>query len=552
MTTIPSKNSVRLTRAVMLFVLAVSMIVRYRVLIGENKPYENTWLFVLCGIFMLYSFITNRAVPHFFAVDAACLLPSAILCISTYAGFFYNSPGLNAFPVNLIIIVLTFLAWYVFFCCIRAFRVRFITCPCDERKLSFSQRLLFVLGCAIVLAVTYRCFWPYLQSPDTKNQWMQIHGELAYNSIHAIGHTIFLKALLSIWDSYTFVVLIQVIGLIAVNMAFAEFFYSKGIRFDVIAFVQLLSLIWLSADTIALFAPWKDSPAALCMAVVVLTMMKHPQPEKMSCSAAAWLGLALVWCALFRLNGIIVLIVCGLYFLFKFFRARAGRKIAAFLIPIILSWAFVSCYSPYVLHTEKPENGFSIQVFGSGIAAAVKDGNLSDEELAAVDELLPVSWMEETYSGPASKRNLIWASDGSPRIANDKELEIFNNEFVLRLGEQKAEVIRLYLKLLPHHFVVMLKDALGSAAMTWRIGTTFFVSNYIFSFCLILFYVLRYRLSFGEMLVFLPTLCNTFSIIISTITNETRYLLPTFIMTPFYILYILWRGKLRESSASLK
>ena len=97
----------------------------------------------------------------------------------------------------------------------------------------------------------------------------------------------------------------------------------------------------------------------------------------------------------------------------------------------------------------------------------------------------------------------------------------------------------------------MLKDVIGSISMTWRLETPFFVSNYIFSFCLILFYVLRYRLSFSEMLVFLPTLCNTFSIIISTITNEIRYLLPTLIMTPFYILYILWRGKLHESNMSL-
>lgn len=257
MTTIPPKNSVRLTRAVMLFILAVSTIVRYLVLNGFDEMCEAVWLFILCGIFMIYSYKVKKSSHHFLTVNVPCLLPSAILCISTYASFFDNSPGFNAFPVNLIVIGLAFLAWYVFFCCLRAFEVRFITCPCAERKLSPSQRFAFVLGCIIVLAVTYSCFWPYLQSPDTQNQWMQIHGDLAYNNIHAIGHTIFLKALLSIWDSYTFVVLVQLVGLIAVNTAFAEFFYSKGIRFDFIAFVQLLSLIWLSAHTIAFFMPLK-------------------------------------------------------------------------------------------------------------------------------------------------------------------------------------------------------------------------------------------------------------------------------------------------------
>ena len=48
MTTIPSKNSARLTQAVMLFILAVSMIVRYLVLNGFDEMYEAVWLFMLC------------------------------------------------------------------------------------------------------------------------------------------------------------------------------------------------------------------------------------------------------------------------------------------------------------------------------------------------------------------------------------------------------------------------------------------------------------------------------------------------------------------------
>jgi hypothetical protein len=39
-------------------------------------------------------------------------------------------------------------------------------------------------------------------------------------------------------------------------------------------------------------------------------------------------------------------------------------------------------------------------------------------------------------------------------------------------------------------------------------------------------------------LAMLPILCNVVSILISTVTNEIRYLMPTFLLTPVLLLYV--------------
>ena len=536
-------------------ILFGSLYLRYRTLHGGSYLYEVLWLFALCGLFLSYTlvqYISHKKLCRggWSAFDRTSLIFAAVLSVITYASFIAESSTFSTWPLKLLALFLCFGVWYALLFALGVTDWPVMEAGASPRHLSVKQLLLFAAACAVVLLAAYHRYWPFVETPDTVNQWMQIHGQRDYNNVHAIGHTMFLQALLSLWDDYTFVVILQLLGVVAIHLAFADFFYSKGLRLAAIAFVQLLGLIWLSSSTQACFAPWKDCPAALCTAVVVLMMMKYPQASAYKPSAAALLGLSLAWCSLFRLNGIVVFLVCTLYYTIAFLRSKSYRLLAALLVPVALSYLFVNIWSTVVLDMKKYENGFSIQVFASGIAAVVDEGELSPEEREAVEELLPISWMEEKYISSRSKVLLLWDGDDSERIQQDKNLEIFNNEFVLKLGEHKMDVVRLYFRLLPRHFPTMARDVLGSIRMTWHLGTLFFVGSYIFQVCLLAFGIAKHRLRFREMMVFIPTLCNTISIMISTITNEVRYLLPTFLIMPFYILYLLWRGSLREAGAS--
>lgn len=392
-----------------------------------------------------------------------------------------------------------------------------------------------------IFVLLYQPYFPHGVSPDTQNQWEQIHGVLDYNRIHSIGHTVLLRALLSLWDDYTIVILFHITAVTIIYMMFSQYFCKQKLRPVLIAVVFCLGLIFTCKFSPAYFYPWKDTPAAICLALVCYFLMMHRQRGHISIAGALILGIALAGCFLFRLNGIIALIVCSTYFLIVFFKKRHYRQLFTMLVSIVLSISFINVYSDRVLNSADYENGFSIQVFASGIAAMVDSGELSVEELAEIDEIISVKWMRDVYSHNIHKYALIWGADNSPEIQADKNLEIFNNQFVLDLGEHKADVIKLYLKLMPRHLGVCIDDIVGSLYMMWSVPEVFLYS-YPFVLLLLVYLVIKARLSLADCVVFLPSMCNTISIMISTITNEKRYLLPTFVLAPVYFLYIVMKN----------
>ena len=388
-----------------------------------------------------------------------------------------------------------------------------------------------------ILFKMYMIFYPYISSYDSINQWNQIHGLLSYNRIHSIGHTIFLKGLLSIYDDFIIVVLFQLVGISAVYLLFSNYFLSKGFPLWSVAAVFAVSLITDSSAELIYFYPFKDTPAALCICLITLILIKYNEEYIISSFSSAVLGLALAWCWLFRLNGVIAFCVMGTYFVLSFIKRRYFRQLSLMLAAIILSVSFVNIYADKCLKPAEYENGFSIQVFASGIAAMVDSGELSDEELDKIDELISVDWMKSHYSR-YYKNPLIWGHDDPPFAFDDPNLEIFNNKFVLDLGANKWEVVKLYFELMPKHLSVCIKDVFGSLLMMWN-TPLMFPSSYLFQVVTIAFLAVSARLKLKDSIVFLPSLCNTVSIMISTITNESRYLLPAYMLMPVFFLYVV-------------
>ena len=407
---------------------------------------------------------------------------------------------------------------------------------------TYIRLTLMAAAYVCIFALLYQPYFPHGTTPDTQNQWDQIHGTLAYNRIHSIGHTVLLRALLSLWDDYTIVILFHITAVAFIYILFSQYFCKQKLRPVLIAAVFCLGLFFTCKFSAAYFYSWKDTPAAVCLAVVCFFLIRYRQAERIGSLGAFFLGLALAGCFLFRLNGIIALIVCGSFFLVVFLKKRHYRQLLTMLVSIALTISFINIYSDRVLKPADYKNGFSIQVFASGLAAMVDSGELSEEELAEIDEIVSVKWMRDVYGHNIHKYALIWGTDNSPEIQADKNLEIFNNQFVLDLGEHKAEVIKLYLKLMPKHLGVCIQDIIGSLYLMWSVPDVFLYS-YPFVLLLLVYLVIKARLSLADCVVFLPSLCNTFSIMISTITNEKRYLLPMFMLAPVYFLYILMKSQ---------
>lgn len=534
-----SKNQIPLR--VFAVVVAVSLVLRMFVPSRLADPLEILWLFLLCGAYLLTGCRGPRGLRVSFSWS--CFLAAAAMTVSTFFSFVIASHMLSTPLRKAAATLLVFCAYFLLFSSLaqRDLTSRFGP---QERGQHLRPRTLLALAAlfSLIVLLPYRFYAPYGISGDTVSQWDQIHGLVPYNTIHAIGHTIFLKLLLSLWDNYAVVVLFHLLALVCLYLVFADFFYRRGLALPYIALVLSLALIWGFKATDAWYYPWKDTPAALCLCIVTLLAAKYVDAGRLSVPAAALLGFALAWCFLFRLNGIIALVVCGAVFLVSFARRRHFRQLTAALLAMAVSIGGISLYAQTALHPERYQNGFALQLFGSAIAAVVHEDDLSADELQEIDQLLPVDWMQDLYVDARQKRPLLWEQDDSPAIAANPDLSILNNDFVIRMGENKAGVIRLFLRLLPTHFPTMARDILGSMAIIWMQETLFFITNHIFWLVTIVFLAFRKRLPLREWLVFLPCACNAFSIMISTATNEIRYLLPTFMAAPFFVMYLVWRA----------
>lgn len=412
----------------------------------------------------------------------------------------------------------------------------------DAKTIRWVCALVFAFSCMILMSF-WIDVWPYGATTDSFNQWNQIHGKIHYSDVHAMGHTILLKLLLEIMDSYRIVIVFQVLCTAAVYTLFAAFFMKNRIPIGLI----LLGIVlynWNHAPMSPVAYPWKDLPYSLCVALLTLLMMGDCFSDihcigLHGCGRAAAYGALLAGIYLLRLNGILILLFTGAYLIFCYAQGRKFKEIIALVAVCAAMISGINWYGYKVLGFNHAENGFSIAVFGSGLAAAVNDNHITQEELDMVDQYLPVEWMQKHYS-LTCPRTVIWDEDDT---VEDPETLVYNNHFVVAMGKHPSEVIKLYLKLLPNHWKSYLQNILYSTTSVWGHRTFNFDAFYDnitqvvligFALCMLC------RKAFRQIWpVLTPVFWNIVSISISAITNEERYLLPTVMLAPFLILFFL-------------
>jgi len=412
-----------------------------------------------------------------------------------------------------------------------------------EKTLSprLTALLCFGFALALLLAMRGLLFYPYGSTVDSDNQWMQIHGQIPYSDIHSIGHTLLLALLLRVWDSFSFVVLAQ-LGLTALVFALCcRLAAGRGLQGS---FLLLLAAVFLTpvAPIDVLFYPLKDVPYTLCVILATMLLIRHTEAGRFRTREALAFGVLLALVYELRKNGVVLLVFISLYYMISALRDKAWKQLAAFALALTAVLGAVHVYAYGVLKTESPENGWGVQVFATGLVAAAQDNNATPAEREAIAALLPLDWAEGTYQ-PWNLNDMLWWEDGDPRIENDPGLAVFNNGFVLAMCEHRAEIVRLYIRLLPRHVISYCKNILYSTSLIWGIQPSDHMpmSN---SLLLLWLYLLADELWTKEKRkrawpIFLPVTLNLVSIAISTVTNEPRYLLPTTLTCPILTMYIL-------------
>ncbi|MBR6789594.1 MAG: hypothetical protein IKM31_01855, partial [Oscillospiraceae bacterium] len=302
--------------------------------------------------------------------------------------------------------------------------------------------------------------------------------------------------------------------------------------------------------------PWKDTPYTFAVGLLTLFLVYLIDDKiRFTIPKAILMAVSLAYTTLFRLNGIVILLFVGVWMLVWLIRRKLWKQFIAMAAAVVICFAGVNWYGYQVMKAESPENGFSIQVFGSGIAAMTVYGGPTSmyddrdrmpiEDRQAIAAYLDPIWMLQHYQ-PWETRHIIWDYEtGDPKF-NDPNMEIMVNNFVLDLGEHKWDVVKLYLKLMPRYFGICVRDILYNTYAVWGFVTEWGPYSFWYSnmFLLVLLMVgvgacWKKGSVKKRMIVFAPMICNAVSIAISTITNETRYLLPTHTLFPVMILYLI-------------
>lgn len=424
-------------------------------------------------------------------------------------------------------------------------RQEYLSYPEKRIDLGCKKNSLVIAGTTLLQLLLYwKDYAPYQLSPDCRNQWKQIHGEIPYCDVHAVAHTIYLKALFSIWDSFTIAVLVQITLILLLFGLFAHYFSKKGVPLA----VQILLFGTFNSgigNMEPFIFPWKDAPHTFFIGLLLLVVMQVlDNAESFSAVRGMLTGAVLAGVFLFRLNGIVTVIFAAVFFAWKLLPLKKFGQLAAMAVSFAVIFTANHWYAYDVLDTRTIPNGFGLQVFGTGIAAAVNDGSASQEELDEVGELLPLDWIQEKYE-PWFLQALIWREDGAPGIKNDPERDVLNNTLILRMGEQKAETVKLYFRLLPHHIPACVMNVIQSTVIVWGHCHVSRITIWSDNITMLLLIFLAAAVCWKRRqlrklwTVFLPVAGNIISIAISTVTNETRYLFSTFVLAPFMILFIL-------------
>jgi len=410
----------------------------------------------------------------------------------------------------------------------------------DERTKG-DAKVVFWGICVLVvfcLALRWSQSYPAGSSPDTINQWKQIHNEIPLNDIHAIGHTLFMKALLSLYDNYAIVIFIQIVAVATSLAVISRYLYLRGIDYRLM--VLAVSLFFTYRPFVSIFIyPWKDVPYAICLLLISFAIMKVQRDEQLIVPQLIGLGFMLAGVGLFRLNGMLPMILVALYFVVIALKQRKVRLIAIPAIALV-AILMMNLVAYMVLDTQRTENGFSVAVFGSGISAVVAmDGDIAPEQMEEIRQILPVEWMKEKYT-TWDHNGLLW--DEEPDFIRPA-IKIPSNSFVAALGAHKGDVIRLYFALLPRNIILYAKDFLYNTRILWGMNNESFIFSNVFLFVLMVLSVcvLWKRKTIKKYWpVFIPVTGSMVSVM-AAITNEYRYVMPTvllFLPLLFYIILI--------------
>lgn len=167
-------------------------------------------------------------------------------------------------------------------------------------KMSFGLFMGVFLPVLLLYLIYFYMYYPCGISTDTVNQWEQAHS-MQFNDHHPVFHTLLIRLVTRIVDSYPFVIVVQIV-LLAVGIAYlAVTLRAWGLSLTVVWVVVFILGYGVHTRAI-LFYAWKDT----AMSLLILFLL--PQMIEVFLSRGEWLKKPLHWIGLGALLAAITLV----------------------------------------------------------------------------------------------------------------------------------------------------------------------------------------------------------------------------------------------------
>ncbi|MCA1320495.1 DUF6020 family protein [Bacillus tianshenii] len=302
---------------------------------------------------------------------------SALLNIVIYGGTFFAMGMLIAASL----FVLASIKWTI--------------TPREVPKRFFWIYFILIFSCGLVYLIA---FYPAGMSPDSLASWRQAH-TFEFNDWHPIFFTWTIMVLVQIWDSPAIMTLFQNLVLSSF-LAYSFYQLQKlGIR-PVLLFLMCLIIMVIPTFGVYTIIIWKDVlfSATILIFTVHLFLIVHSNGE--------WLKYRLNFILFFlssfgvvfyRHNGFPIFIVTMIV-LILLYRKQLWKKAGLIFAVLFLAHQFVTGPVFNWLDVKPSDPNEALAIPTQQIAnIIVNDGNLTEEQLAYYDEILPIEVWKEKY-----------------------------------------------------------------------------------------------------------------------------------------------------------
>ncbi len=275
----------------------------------------------------------------------------------------------------------------------------------------------FALPSLIAFGFVLAGTWPAQMSPDSVDQWNQLHTGLLENG-HPVVDTVLVGGAGALLGSIGWSMILQIVALAAAIGFLCRELSRWSINRALAWTAAVVTPLW---PAVALLSTvfWKDIPYSIALCVLtalVLALIRTDGALAERRSYMAGLAATLFLAATFRHNGVIVTLGVALLLGIAYRRALRGRGIAVLLsagVVLPLLWSLVLLPAAGVPGIGRQYGGMVPMHF---LAAMAAEGQPLDEATTAkMEEILPLSQWKSRYDC-LSVVPLFWA----PGIHNDR------------------------------------------------------------------------------------------------------------------------------------